>query len=112
MHITLSPVRMDETLTASRSGDVLTLNGEAFDFGPLPEGATLPAEAIDSPWIVGPVSRIDGALHLTLRLPHGPNASQAVAFPEPVAVTQDGPIPLPFDREPEALPEPAEELPA
>lgn len=97
MHITLSPVRLDETLTASRTGDVLTLNGAAFDFGPLPEDATLPAEAIDSPWIVGPVSRIDGELHLTLRLPHGPNPSQAVAFPEPIHVTEDGPIPLPTD---------------
>lgn len=97
MHITLSPVRLDETLTASRAGDVLTLNRQTFDFGPLPEGATLPAEAIDSPWIVGPVSRIDGELHLTLRLPHGPNPSQAVAFPEPIKVTGNGPIALPAD---------------
>jgi len=101
MQITLSPVRLDETLTAFRAGDVLTLNGEAFDFGPLPEGATLPAEAIDSDWIVGPVSRIDCELHLTLRLPHGANPSQAVAFPEPIHVTEDGPIALPFDPEPE-----------
>jgi len=111
MHITLSPVRLDETLTATRAGDVLTLNGQAFDFGPLPEGATLPAEAIASDWIVGPVSRIDGDLHLTLRLPHGPNPSQAVAFPEPIHVTEDGPIVLPFDPEPEpeAIEEPAAE---
>lgn len=107
MHITLSPIRLDETLTATLAGDVLTLNGEAFDFGPLPEGATLPAEAIDSPWIVGPVSRVDGELHLTLRLPHGPNPSEAVAFPEPVTVTENGLIALPFDPEPEpeAIPE-------
>lgn len=97
MHITLSPVRMDETLSASLAGDVLTLNSVAFDFGPLPEGATLPAEAIDSDWIVGPVSRINGELHLTLRLPHGPNPSQAVAFPEPIKVTGSGPIDLPAD---------------
>jgi len=101
MRITLSPVRLDKTLTASCIGDVLTLNGQAFDFGPLPEGATLPAEAIDSEWIVGPVSRINGDLHLTLRLPHGPSPSRAVAFPEPVHVTQDGLIALPFDPEPE-----------
>ena len=105
MHINLSPVRTDETLTASCTGDVLTLNGEPFDFGPLPEGATLPAEAIDSDWIVGPVSRINGELYLTLRLPHGPNPSQAVAFPEPIHVTKDGLIDLPFDPEPEELPE-------
>lgn len=108
MQITLSPVRLDETLTATRAGDVLTLNGEAFDFGPLPEGATLPAEAIASDWIVGPISRINGELHLTLRLPHGPNPSQAVAFPEPIRVTADGLIPLPFDPEPE--PEVIEDL--
>lgn len=109
MHITLSPVRMDETLNVSRISDVLTLNDIEFDFGPLPEGATLPAEAIDSDWIVGPVSRIDGDLHLTLRLPHGPNPSQAVAFPEPIHVTEDGPIALPFDPEPEVIEEPVVE---
>lgn len=97
MHITLSPVRMDATLTASRADDVLTLNGEAFDFAPLPDGATLPAEAIASEWIAGDVSRIDGVVHLTLRLPHGPNPSHAVAFPEPINVTGDGPIVLPTD---------------
>jgi len=97
MYINWSPVRLGETLTASLAGDVLTLNGEAFDLGPLPEGATLASEAIDSPWIVGPVSRIDGELHLTLRLPHGPNPSHAVAFPEPIHVTEDGTIPLPTD---------------
>lgn len=107
MHIKLSPVRTDKTLTATLSGDMLTLNGQAFDFGPLPDRATLPAEAIDSEWIVGPVERIDGELHLTLRLPHGPNPSQAVAFPEPIHVTEAGPIALPFDPEPEpeAIPE-------
>jgi len=106
MHIILSPVRLDDTLIVSKSGDVLTLNGEAFDFGPLPEGATLPAEAISSEWIVGPVSRIDGEMHLTLRLPHGPNPSQAVAFPAPLTVLGDGPIPLPFDPKPEVIENP------
>lgn len=97
MIIKLSPVRMDETLVVSRAGDVLTANGETFDFTQLPEGATLPAEAIESDWFAGPVERISGELHLTLRLPHGPNPSQEVAFPEPISVTQDGPVALPFD---------------
>ncbi len=101
MHIILSPVRLDETLHATLAGDALTLNGETFDFSQMPEGGTLPAEAIASDWIPGPVSRIDGELHLTLRLPHGPNPSRKVAFPEPVTVTQDGPIALPFDPVPE-----------
>ncbi|OZB38013.1 MAG: hypothetical protein B7X50_11745 [Alishewanella sp. 34-51-39] len=97
MVITLSPIRLDEPLTASLSGDVLTLNGEAFDFTQLPEGATLPTEAIDSEHFVGPVERISGELHLTLRLPHGHNPSQSVAFPQPITIAVDGPVALPFD---------------
>ena len=118
MKITLFPLAplpgQFAPLSATKSGDVLTLNGQPFDFGQLPEGATLPAEAINSEWIAGPVSRIDGELHLTLRLPCSPNPSQAVAFPEPIHVATDGPIPLPFDPEPEPEPMPEfdEEQPA
>lgn len=106
MHITLSPVRLDETLEVLREGDVLTVNGIPFDFTQLPEGATLPREAIESDWFVGPVERINGELHLTLRLPHGANPSQAVAFPAPLTVLGDGPIPLPFDPKPEVIENP------
>lgn len=95
MIINLSPVRMDETLTLDREGDQLYLNGELFDFGALPEGATLPADAIKSEWFVGPVSRIEGELNLTLRLPHGPNAPESVRFPEPIQISEQGPVYLP-----------------
>ena len=95
MKITLSPTRRDETLTASKAGDKLTLNGEEFDFGPLEEGETLPADAIDSPWIAGDVTRTDGVLHITLRLPHGANAPEETRFPEPIIDPPDGEIDLP-----------------
>ena len=95
MQINLSPVRSKETLTVSSAGDVLTINGDPFDFTQLAEGATLPAEAVGSDYFVGPVERTGGELHLTLRLPHGPNPSQAVAFPQPITVTQDGSVELP-----------------
>lgn len=97
MQINLSPVRLDETLAVSVAGDVITANGQAYDFSQLPDGATLPAEAIDSQHFAGPVERINGDLHLTLRLPHGANPPQHVAFPEPIHVTEDGPVALPFD---------------
>jgi len=95
MQIKLSPVRSNETISVSRLGDVLTISGEAFDLSQLPDGATLPVGATGSDHFAGPVERINGELHLTLRLPHGPNPPQAVAFPQPITVTQDGPVELP-----------------
>lgn len=99
MKISLSPLRSDRPLTLTRSGDRLILNGSEFDFAGLPDGATLPSEAINSEWFSGPVERINGELHMTLRLPHGPNPPQHVAFPEPIVVTEDGPVILPIDEE-------------
>lgn len=95
MQINFSPVRMDEQLTLDREGDVLYVNGEVFDFGPLLEGATLPQDAVLSDWFPGAVDRIDGELHLTIRLPHGPNAPHSTRFPEPITVTEDGPVDIP-----------------
>lgn len=95
MKLIFSPCRMDQMLTASVAGSVLTLNGEALDFGPLPPGATLPREAVDSPWIAGDVSRDDaGLLIVPLVLPHGQVAPPETLFPEPLTVVS-GPVPLP-----------------
>lgn len=99
MEINFSPVRLDETLAVHRRGDVLYINGEACDLTPLLEGATLPASAIDSKWLAGQVDRVEGELHLTLVLPHGPNAPHSTRFPEPITVTEDGPVALPIYNE-------------
>ena len=95
MLINLSPVRCDEQLTISVSGDTLLLNGAAFDFTPLQDGATLPREAIDCLWIAGDVQRIDGVLQVPLLLPIAADASDAARFPAPIVVTQDGSVELP-----------------
>lgn len=96
MNINFSPVSMDQQLTLSREGDKIYANGELFDFGPLLEGATLPASAIASIWFSGQVDRIEGELHLTIRLPHGANAPYSTRFPAPIVVTGNGPIELPI----------------
>lgn len=83
-------------LVASVIGDVLTLDGVEIDFSQLANGETWQAEDIGSPWIVNPVTRVDGEVRLTLRLPHGPNPSKDVAFPVALHVTADGPISLPY----------------
>ena len=100
MRISFSPQRRDDTLTVSKSGDTLTINGDLVDLSAIPDGATLPAGAIDSEWIVGPVDRIGGVLHVKLVLPHGANALPSVAFAEAITVT-DGSIEIPHDPEPE-----------
>ncbi|MHC9235017.1 hypothetical protein ACX9MO_05170 [Pseudooceanicola sp. 502str34] len=101
MNITFSPVAGLPALTASKSGDALTLNGETFDFTALPNGATLPRDAISSPWVAGDVTRDgEGVLTVPLTLPHGPNAPEATRFPEPVTDAPDGPVALPaYDEE-------------
>lgn len=101
MRISWSPQRRDDILALSRAGDVLTINGDNIDLSVVPDGATLPYGAIDNDWIAGPVERIDGVLHLTLLLPHGPDPSPAVAFPEQITVAADGPIAVPADPQPQ-----------
>ena len=98
MKIKLSPMRMDERLDAYINGDILTVNGIALDFRQLQDDEQLPCSAIDSPWIMSDVHRIQGDIHITLRLPHGPNAPHETRFPaaftEPMTVIS-GPVPLP-----------------
>ena len=104
MKITLTPVMMAAHLTLTRTGDALTINGTNYDFTDLPEGATLPPDAVDCDWLASDVTRIDGALHLTLILPHGPNAPQETRFPAPIIDPPDGPVTLPA-REASAQPQ-------
>lgn len=95
MLITLTPQRSDTSLTLARADTALVINGVSFDFGPLPEGAVLPREAVDCPALASDVARIDGVLHLTLILPVGANPPLAARFPAPIHVTADGSIALP-----------------
>ena len=95
MIIKFNPQRRDDVLVVEKQGDKLVVNGVEYDFTSIPEGATLPADAIDSDLFSGPVERVGGVLKVTLTLPHGPNPSKAVAFPEPINVVADGPVALP-----------------
>jgi len=98
MRISFSPQRRDDALSIERTApDRIRINGDLFNFGPMANGDVIPAGAIPCHWIIGPVERIDGEIHLTLILPHGPNPSEAVAFPYPISVTEDGPVTIPHD---------------
>lgn len=95
MKITFSPARHAERPDIETRGETLIIDGEAFDLSTIPEGATLPGEAVASMWVCGPVERIDGQLHLTLLLSHDADAPNGTMFPDPVRVTSDGPVPMP-----------------
>lgn len=92
MKISLSPTRMDMTLTAEVANDILTLNGAALDLSAVTESD--PLEDHDHPWIVGPIRREAGELQVTLLLPHGANPPQETLFPAPITIRK-GPVPLP-----------------
>ncbi|KAB2687512.1 hypothetical protein [Brucella tritici] len=97
--IKLSPQFSDDEMILSKIGDVLTINGDAFDFSDLPDGGEYPAEALENEFIIGDVQRIDGVIHITVRMPYtNPEPPQSVAFPVPMIVSQDGPIALPEGR--------------
>ena len=95
MKINLSPQRRDDTLSVTKQGDTLTINGTEYDFANLPDGGTLPADAVDCEFVIGSVDRVDGEIELTLLLPHGPNASEAARFPQPIIDPADGEVELP-----------------
>lgn len=95
MHITLIPQRRDDTLEVSKTGDTLTINGTAFDFSVIPDGATLPASATDCPFLTGNIERIAGDLRLTLILPTSKDATDAANFPTPLINPADGILELP-----------------
>ena len=95
MRISFVPQRRDDALIVVKSGDVLTINGDVVDLSVVPDGADLPSEAIDNDWIVGTVRRVDGVLHVSLILPHGPDAGEDVRFPNDIVDPPDGVIALP-----------------
>lgn len=97
MHITLTPQRSEDRLEVSKAGEILTINGQQFDFTSLPDNSIIPAGDVPSPWVFEAVKRIGDVLYLTLILPHGPNPSEAVAFPAPLANPPDGVLALPAD---------------
>lgn len=109
MRIKLSPINFSDgrQLDLVKTGNVLTINGEDFDFSPMQDGDTLPASAISSAWFDGAVEKISSELVVTLWLPNPWNASPEQQFPADLVDVPDGPVllpqPLPITREQQAM---------
>lgn len=98
MEFKFSPCRADEKLEAVVSGDILVLNGVVLDFGSLPDGASIPTDEIDNPWVPSDVERAEGVIRLTLRIPHSLDAPHETRFPtnfNDFRTFGDGVLPIP-----------------
>ena len=88
-------------MTIERTGDTLTIDGEALDLSGVGEGDSLPQEAIDHPALqpdtpgVWHVERTNGELSLHIKTPFYPGSPHEALFPEPIEVSGDGPVVMP-----------------
>lgn len=95
MRIKLSPQRRDDLLSVVKSGSVLIVNGEPFDFSHMDSGDTLPRAAIVSEWFANDVENIGGELVVTLILPNPHNYSLQQAFPADLVDVPNGQVEFP-----------------
>ena len=96
MNIRFSPqIQLDAKVpTMSVSGDVLTVDGENFDFTGVLDGYRLPADAISGPLVVE-AYRENGVLVVTVTLPCLPEEDrQSALYPVELEIA-GGPVPVP-----------------
>lgn len=101
----LSPVRpvsLEEMPAPilDKEGSSLWINGEELDFSFIEDGDVFSHKGVEGPnakYFFKPLHREGDTLFIPLILPHDSNASDAVAFPAPITVDEDGSIVLPSD---------------
>ena len=92
MRISFSPQRSEASLTIRKSGELLIIGDTSIDFSSIPDGATVQDARRFHAMLRGAIERIDGEIHVTVVLPIGPAAPEAVRFPSTVTVIADGAI--------------------
>ncbi|TPM39390.1 hypothetical protein FJ951_27170 [Mesorhizobium sp. B2-2-3] len=95
MRISFAPQRRDDALALAKSGDVLTVNGEQFNFNGLSDGDAIKVEDIPCEFIVGNVTKIAGEVHVTIVLPHGPSPEVWQTCPGDIENVPDGTVDVP-----------------
>ena len=96
LKINFSPIYgLDSPEVSVLSSSSLLVEGTVFDFSRMQEGDSLPMGACGTQWFAGPVTVTAGVLEVTLLLPQGDGASNAVLFPEPVINPPLGPLEFP-----------------
>lgn len=90
MKIKFNPQRRDDDLLLRVDGDVVVVNYVTYDLSVIPDGATLPAEAVNGWFFSGDINRVAGELEIVITLPHKANAPTAIAFPQDVVINDAG----------------------
>lgn len=78
------------------AGEVLTVDGVPYDLSPIPEGGEGWPEG-EHPF-VGPIRRIGGRIHATVRVILGPDAAPHQPDSLWTVAAEDGPIAIPYAR--------------
>ena len=100
MILTLIPQWGRPEAVLSVSGDVLTVNGTAFDLSSIPEGGEgeiTPAPGQDHIFL-GTVTRVNGVIHATIIAHVGPDAATVQPEAPWVVTAGDGPVSIPAQR--------------
>ena len=101
MHLTLSPyvgLPGQPEMTLHVAGDVITIDGTAYDLSPVPEGGE--GDWPDSPFI-GPIRRIGGVTHATVLARLGDTAADDQPGGPWIIQDASGDVGIPALRKPE-----------
>ena len=117
--IKLSPqVNGKEPPVISVQGDILSINGEEFDFSPLQEGESITSDAVKNACVrnmpqeddTDAIYRKDGDIHLGILYPVFWNSPKAARFPNPDVISvSSGSVTFP-DATPDPAAQPAKDL--
>lgn len=92
--INFTPQRNDKgQLVVNWNDPLLTVDGIEYDLSLIPDGATVEHE------ILLKVERSSTDYSVELLLPHGGNAPLTTRFPQPLVVTENGPVDVPMYNE-------------
>ena len=98
VNIKFHPTRSDTMpqLDVSVKGDVVTINGEVFDFSPLKDGDSLPRAATGSEHFVGVITKTGEDLNIELLMPYRWTEDSNILFPVDLSI-KSGTVKVPTD---------------
>lgn len=83
-----TPQRRDDTVEVAVEGHIVTINGIGYDLSEISEPS-----ALENEFVVGPVFRLNGDVHVRIVQPYGANEDPPAADGMPDAPLPDVPMP-------------------